>query len=403
MEPMSLENWLAFLAPLSAVKKQDDQIFFANDPREVAFRLTLFYESPRNLSSHLEQIADFRPDEAQANSIAACLRQGREFLQTAQLSDLMIKPILLYYGMAWSASALALSFGEPRDFAQLPKNHGLKVPAEFGVRLEDLQVQVSGNDGLFHRFVGVLDQLSGILAETRDGHRLWLSLHAPDTPLKFKASLKELLARVVGLEDFFAATFAEPSLGVPVELKLAKILPAATQPQGALVFTIPKGVDENWLYKLHPRLKGWTLRDKDGRFGDRAHGRAVFENLPPGTPRPGTAVEQAPLLQPLADLLVPATRTTQAGYRLIGALGSRSIPAPAVQLATSYLLSAVARYRPDIWSAFSAYSPSDPNSRLRALIDAFLERCLTVYPLEVLGALARRDICVSSGQPAIWG
>ena len=403
MKPATFEDWVSRLAPLQVIAPAE-RFFHGQDPRVVAERLTLFYESGRNLRKHLKQYAGFEPNARQASDIAACLRQGREFLRSSQNADLIIKPITLYYGMACYAKALTISFGNPGALDQFPSRHGLKAPSIFGVPMEDLWLRADGNDGLFQRFVSVLGEVSGILAETRDGHKLWIHVDTGAAGIgSFETNLKGLLARVVGLEDFFRATFDELPQNAPVELKLAQFGPPDALPQASLVFKLPPGSNEAWVRSLHPRLENWLYRDKENKFGDQARGEAIFENLAPETdPRPPTADEQARLLRPLGDLLIPMTRGSQGDYRLVGAVGGITVPEPAIQLATAFLLSTVARYRPDIWSVFSSFNPGDKDLGLRALLEAFFERALTIYPLQILAALGRTGIVVWSGRPLVW-
>ena len=79
-----------------------------------------------------------------------------------------------------------------------------------------------------------------------------------------------------------------------------------------------------------------------------------------------------------------------------------SIPEPAIQLAAVFLLSTVARYRPDIWGGFSTSDPSDANSKLHAVLDALFYRAEVVFPLQVLAALGRIEVVVWDGRPIMW-
>ena len=224
----------------------------------------------------------------------------------------------------------------------------------------------------------------------------------------FKASLKDLLIRIEGLEDFIRETFEESPMNAPVDFYLAQL--AADQkeseswnPQASLVFRLPRGVDEKWIRSLHPRLSEWRFRDDEGKLGDSLKGIAVFENIPPDiSPRPTNVFEQGPLLKHLSDLAIPLTRGTQGDLRLIASFGNLTVPEPAIQLAAAFLLSTIARYRPDIWSAFSSFSPGQKNSRLRALIEAFLDRASSVFPVQVLATLARTSIVVWDGRPVMF-
>ena len=385
-------------------------MFHARDPQVVAERLTLFFESGDNLKKHLRTHAGFAPNLTQAADIAACLSQAREFLRISRAADLSIRPITLYYGMAALAKALVLSFGNPKLLTSFPPSHGLKAPSTFGVPMESLEVRADGTDGLFHRFVDSLSHREHMIAEIRKVGklRIWTKLSDSSHLAGFHASLKDFLARVEGLADFIRETFDETPMNAPVEFNLARF--GADQkesetwnPQASLVFRLPIGEDEKWIRNLHPRLSEWRFRDDTGNLGDSLRGVVVFENLPPYlSPRPTDIFGQGPLLRHLSGLTIPLTRGVQGDFRLIASVGDITIPEPAIQLAAAFLLSTIARYRPDIWSAFSTFSPNQKNSRLRALIEAFLDRASSVFPLQVLAALARTSIVVWDGRPVMF-
>lgn len=233
MEPASFEEWAKWLAPLRLLPYSADQVFSARDPREVADRLTLFYESAGNLKKDLKRYAGFEPNSRQASDIAPCLRQGREFLRIFRSAELMTQPIILYYGMACYARALALSFGNPPALDQFPARHGLKAPTVFGTAMENLEVRADSTDGLFHRFVSALSEVSGVAADTRDGHRFWIPLGTSTSADigSFSSRLKSLLARTLGMEDLFRATFDELPMNAPVEMKMTHFGPADAHPQ----------------------------------------------------------------------------------------------------------------------------------------------------------------------------
>ena len=398
------DDWVKALAPFEVLSQTPEKVFNAHEPAALAERLTLFFESRQNLSKHLKVYGGFSPNARQASHIAACLRQAREFLRISRGSDLFTKPISLYYGMASYAKALAISLGNPAALDQFPQSHGLKTISGFGQPMEALQVRTDGDDGLFQRFARSLSQLAGSPAETKGGHSLWIRIGSTlPSDFHFVCDLQGLLARIIGIEDTYRDTFAVLPLNAPAELKLTHFGPDSAQPQASLAFRLPPGTDAAWVANLHPVLGRWLVRDQDGQFRDHENRRAVFENLPPSTsPRPATADEQAPLLQPLAGLLLPLTRGQQGDSRLVAALNGMSIPEPAIQLAALFLLSSVARYRPDIWSSFSSFDSTDDNSRLHAVLDALFYRAETVFPLQVLAALGRMEIVVWDGRPRMW-
>jgi len=78
---------------------------------------------------------------------------------------------------------------------------------------------------------------------------------------------------------------------------------------------------------------------------------------------------------------------------MVGAIEGAYIPQPVLIYMTSFLLSSVARYRPDLWSeVVSPISGKPPG--LRALIEEFYALALERFPLEALAATLRVDLAV---------
>lgn len=396
MQPATFEEWKERLAPLSVEQRPVETRFRDTDLGSLTERLTLFFESAVNLRRHLKEHAAFRPSASQARDISSCLRQGRELLRTSHATALVAKPIVLYYAMACYAKALVLSIGKPGRLNELPKKHGLKV-IDNSLALEQIEVKVEGNDGLFHSFVRSLSEVSGVAMEIRDGPDLWIAINTCPRLTSVRCSLKHLLGRVIGLDDLFRATFSEPAACTPAQLRFGTMSSGDSLPIAALIFNLPAGLDEQWIAGIHHRLAAWSLRDRNGNLGDRERrGIAVFENLPATDPRSATREDQAAKQLKLEDLLIPFTRTIRGDYWLVGDVAGVTIPEPAIQLAAAFLLSSVARYRPDVWSCFCGFSPTDRNSHVRALVEAFLDRAAVQFPLQILGALGRTQVVVES-------
>jgi hypothetical protein len=357
-----------------------------------------FFESGKNLKRYLASAAGYSPNTSQAGDISACLRQGREFLRLSTGADLMTKPITLYYGMACLAKALALSLGCPRSLASFPSRHGLKVPSGYGAAMVDLKVGVEGKDGLFHRFVGALEQVAGFPVALQLG-KVLISLAGAAEPSNvgdFTATLKDLLLRIVGVEDFLRETFAEAPLNVPVvDTGMRYFGPEDWQPRATLTVRLPAGTDAKWLLELHPKLKHWRIDGSDGSG-------VSFDNLPPTLSGRPSQDDEGPLLQPLDQLLMPLTRGPSDDWRIVGAVNGLTIPEPAIQLAAMFLLSSIARYRPDVWSVFSSFSPDHESLQVRALLEAVFDRALTSFPLQVLAALGRTGLVVWDGRPTMF-
>jgi hypothetical protein len=406
IKPERLQWWQGKLSPLPVELPRGERPVQAPSAGAAADRLMTLLQSNDNLCRILKQAANYTPNAEQATGIAACLRQGQELLRISRTADLVVRPITAYYGMAALAKALALSFGNPRKLEAFAPSHGLRESSGSGVDLENTEVSTGSEDGLFQRFTASLCELDEVPVETRDGDlRIGLPPQQGQPPKDLCLTLKQLLQRITGIESLLVDTFSEPPLNVPVKLHLSHY--GADQQQSPtwqakanLALQLPRGADDAWAFRLHPRLALWRCADEERSTKVVPSRTLDLTNLPPDASKcPTTVPLQGPMLEPLEGKLVPFVRAAQGDWRLVAAAGGHSFPEPALVLATTFLLSIVARYRPDRWSAFAAFTPSGADSRLRALVEAFLDQATAMYPFQVMGALMRTRLVAFDGRP----
>ena len=378
-------------APLTPQSPPRTQLFSGSDPRLVSERLLLFFESGDNLKRHLTDCAGFTASATQLREISSCLRQGRQLLRIARNAEMMSLPLVAYYAMASLAKALLLSFGDPKHLANLRPSHGLKVPGDMSGDLQDLKVQVEGENTLFQRFARTLLEASGFPVRLRNpAAPVWLSYPSVQTInfLSLSATLKELLSRVIGIEDIFLQTFQERPKVVQASYSAAcwegRLLQVSLSLQG-------EGLDEtDYLLGLNPVLRRWRRREQGGT-------QVVLENLPPDLePRPTTQDAQAAHLIPFHQMAVPLARKPDGSFALIGSLGEQSLPEAVIMYMAAFLLSSVSRYRQDIWATLDA--PAAPGARLNAVLTAFYDEILVRFPLQIVAALARAPVAVWDGR-----
>jgi YaaC-like Protein len=389
-----LAVWSRLLSPLQ-VTGNLPTIFFSSPGRPLsADRICMFFESTGNLKSLLRKAANFEAGPTQLLHISACLRQGREFFQDARVGEGMTRPISLFYGMASFAKAVVLSYGRPRTLDKLSPTHGLEAPNRYDKELEDLVVEVRSRgtrDVLFHNFVDAMSANSRVPAEARrrasapapdvlptSSFWIWVpSAHAEELQ-NSRFSLSELLSVIPGLEDLFEYTFNRPPALIEARLRFGLVPPTEETPVASLVVSNPHRLAVEALYQRVPHLMKWRLFTTGEDW-------LIFENLPPELePRPSLASEQMANLTPLAEILPPFL----GDKTLAGALNNHWLHEAVSLYLAAFLLSSVARYRPDIWIGLATFDPKASQVKMKAVIEAFFEIALERFPLHCLGAIA---------------
>lgn len=384
-----LDLWTQQLAPANVVDEARQFVYHANSPREVWQRLAMLFESGSNLRAHLRRYAGFEPNAAQAEHIAAALRQGREWFRVAATGELMARPVAIYYGMVSFAAAAAMSWGLPKLLDGFKQGHGLR--ARHLESLSGATVATSGADFLFQTFTQLMIENGPIRVRLKSGV-LWLAAGEPSEP--FEADLKAVLGRLPLLADLYQQTFDEPPPTIPADLSLSKVGEGPTDRPLATLLIPSLGSDAESIRRRLPVLARWRLWELGGQS-------LRFESFPPDLdPRPGTAEDQRLHTLELAGLM-PSMAESHGRWFLVEPLPgcATSLPQASLMAAGAYLLSSVARYRPDVWSRLLTMRGND--ARLRALVEEFLDACESQFPLEALGVLMRGRIEVRARQAAV--
>lgn len=368
---------------------------FAGTPESVADRLSLFLESPHNLKKHLAKHRGLSPTDEQAKSVCACLHQAREFLRIARRVDMAIRPVVTYYGMNSMAKALVVASGRVPSLEELKPGHGLSAPTRFGQPLSEEVVSVWKTPAnLFQHLVDALATRSSLRIPVRGGGALNVRCSTSTSAEVggLTASLKELLARIPGLGNFFSATFGEAPL-----LTRARYLASEWAPDTYQVSLIVKDIDEDsersgQMYGIHPLLKRWRLMDRRGS-------ELVFENLDPDiAERPRDQEGQLRVLIPIEDIAIPVSAGPDGEGVIVGSLHGVSLATPILLYLTAFLLSSIARYRPDTWAGVAGLDRTERDSGIRAILEDFYELVLSRFPIIILSSLAHTRLVVWDGQ-----
>ena len=396
-----LNEMASQLKPLAVDTSLHEPLTFTGTLQTVGERLALYFESAENLRSHLEKYGGFRPPKYQLTDITVSLRQARELFALARRAEMTVLPIIAYYAMASFARALILSFENPKRLNELAPGHGLKAPTEWGVPLEDLKVQSEGEKGfLFQRFVETVRDTSWtpILIREQETIRVRCPYSGPSELSGLKVSLRQLLSRIDGLQDFYRQTFDESP-------KIAKAGYYATSYVGTEADAGWHGLQVDLVldagfhrvdqyHALHPALRCW-------RFARIESGGYLFTNLPPKLdPRRLTREQRLRQLVTLDQIAIPLASV---GTKLClpGALGNTCVSDLILQYLTAFLLGSIARYRPDLWAGVANLDSDSKSSRLRAIIDIFYEQVFSRFQFLIMVAMARTRITVRDGTTAL--
>jgi hypothetical protein len=106
-------------------------------------------------------------------------------------------------------------------------------------------------------------------------------------------------------------------------------------------------------------------------------------------------------LLPPEEVMMPLYRGPLGEWKLVSPVGRVFVPQPLLILMGSFLLSSVARYRPDIWSEVIAPRRSSSGVGLRAVIEDFYGIALRRFALDALAAILAIDLAVFDRGPVL--
>jgi hypothetical protein len=355
-----------------------------------------FLESTDNLKSIVHQSTGRTPSTTAARDIAACLQQGRIFFEIASNAPLQVKPLQIYYGIVGFAKAVILARQRRTSIATLAQSHGMREISDQDARIEDMTLQFHAN-GLFTEFNDTVASLGRVTYY--DEYGSFHQIHKPfDTSALLAGSrctLKDVLARIPGLERAYERTFGELPACWYVELQHHEAVVH-------LQVRVPTPfVDRDDLLRLvgtwrakFPFLDDWCFTGasrawdqsvltfnnyekpeegefspeflvlRDGKFGPQRKAKPntrPFETLLPALAG-GITVDHAKAIEPLNGVLLSEF---------------------ALHFCATFILSSLVRYRPQIWQhalSHSAFADRPTDDRALSLIEKFLEIVLAEFP-----------------------
>jgi hypothetical protein len=360
-----------------------------------------FLESTANLKSIISRSSGRTPSTEIARDISACLQQGRMFFEIAASAPPQIQPLQIFYGMVGFAKAVILA-RTVLPIATIQQSHGLSDVSSQNAKVEELSLRFQGN-GVFAQFNDVMAQLGRI--NYFDKFSAPLSVLKPFDELSAlnpdKCSLKDILARIPGLQKLYSKTFFEDAAccGFSLfhhaeEVELRIDLPQRFSCRDELR-TIVEALRQRYQF-----LNDWCLC-----AGTHAWGQTMllFYNIE--KPEAGEFSEQALLEGPNGFSAVNRNRNSIAFYKIlpplaggltndhptaIQSLNGANLSEASLFFCGAFLLSSLVRYRPQAWQHALSHSVQEnqaADDRALSLIESFSAMSLGRFPIFVQQAM----------------
>lgn len=366
-----------------------------------------FLESTTNLRDVLKKSIGRLPSVKIAKDATVCLQHGRLYFDAAKKAPMEIKPLLIFYGMVNFAKSLFIACNF-KKLESLHKSHGVKDKSQANARLEELTVEIL-KQGTFQEFNDTVCTLDCIFF-TKEHMTECVSLPTSNSEiLQHKIlTLRDILARIPGLESLYSATFGEEaktmhySLGFMeesgyIELRIddkeifsdvksrISIIDKWRRKYSFLNNWYLIAAERAWDYsilvfanvekKCIKTLSDKVVEEKDGTYhvagGSLSNVECNYVNF-------------WEILDPVAGGLTNSTY-------LIEPFDNTHISELTLYYLGMFLLSSLVRYRPQIWGhsisrLVTSDSPSD--DKALALIESFMEHALSIFSNAIVKAMS---------------
>lgn len=368
-----------------------------------------FLESASNIKVLIEELVGKKPSTRLATEISVCLQQGRMFFDAAIESPSEIKPLQIFYGMIGFAKALTLAKCF-KNLETLTPSHGLKDITVQNSRIEDIQLKILSK-GTFQHFNDVISQYDRVhWFEKYMPTWHYIPTTASDKLAGKKISLKEILARIPGLEDLYKNTFQESPKTWPASIHYDDNNDGFTElriddPEIYSDRSSAKKIVNKWREKF-PFLNNWCLREITKAWGysiiifgniDKADINDLDENIliehhgqfsvNLNKHRNGTSfkpIDFYTILPPLYGGITGSCTNMVESYQ------GEYISEYSLYYLGMHLLSSLVRYRPQVWThslSRSVTIEKNADDRALAIIEEFMNRAITEFPNMIINAL----------------
>jgi hypothetical protein len=368
-----------------------------------------FFESTLNIKRALKESVGREPSTKISREISACLQQGRMFFEAAIQSPIEIRPLLIFYGIIGFSKAIILA-RNLKGHETLLKSHGLKDISSENARIENLKLKIEVN-GTFQQFNDVIVTLEGI------NYNLYSSPLYYKIP--FDASfniatkeiiIKDILARIPGLGEYYQSTFKECPKNKMIILNYMNDKDGLTH----LKITDPeiygdrvslKRIVQKWRAN-YPFLENWCFIEAAHAWGesyltfaninkneiDEFSEEFLVEHDDRFEAKSGAYNKSYDLID-FKILLPPLSGgLKKGGEHMIQDYEGVFISEYSLHYLGMFLLSSLVRYRPQIWShAIKAWvtreKPAD--DRALALIEKFMDLTINEFPDMAVEAITK--------------
>ena len=183
-----------------------------------------FYESRDLLHRTYEERFGQSPRSNKVEEITYHLAQGREYFSSAKQSALLVRPLLLYYGVLALSRALILFLDTSKRERGLKHGHGVDIPNWKDVLHRECKEQsINKLAELKLKFVkGTFTDLSQATKNEEQAEFVWINTYriwqengTTELEPEYEVTVKEVLARIQDIAHSFTVTFKEPSCCYP--------------------------------------------------------------------------------------------------------------------------------------------------------------------------------------------
>lgn len=361
-----------------------------------------FLESSSNIKLLVKEVVGREPSSKLASEISVCLQQGRMFFETATDSPTEIKPLQIFYGMIGFAKALTLA-RTLKNIETLTQSHGLKDITSPNSFLEDIQLKIQSK-GTFQDFNNVISQFDRVHYFDKYSMPKWhfIPTSKSNNLCDKTITLKEIMARLLALNDLYKDTFQESPKNVMVDIQhweedngyteLRIDDPEIFSDRHTMIEIVNK-----WREKF-PFINNWCFCQATKAWGNSI---LIFCNIDKSTIN---EFDEANLAE--EDGCFSVNRNfrrdnslTRIDFRtilppLFGGLrgGSGSVAEPydgeyiseySLYYLGMFLLSSLVRYRPQVWAhslSRSVTTEKCADDRALAIIEEFMNSAIVEYP-----------------------
>jgi hypothetical protein len=364
-----------------------------------------FLESTSNIQRLVKEIVGRKPSTKLASEISVCIQQGRMFFDTAIESPIEIKPLQLFYGMIGFAKALTLA-RTLKGLETFSSSHGIRDISVQTSSIEDLQLKIL-SIGTFQCFNDVILQFERIHYFNNSMPEWHYNKTASSVKLSEKViSIKDVLARIPGLEELYEKTFHEAPKTCSIMLDYSQENNFADlridDPDKFTDRESLKAIVKKWRDRYH-FLNDWCLYEATHAWGNSIinFGNFVKKDIDDefsegflmeigGDFKATALIAKKPehdkndfrtILPPLFGGL---RRNLQ---NIVEPFKGEYISEYSLFYLGMFLLSSLVRYRPQIWNHSISRSitiEKSTDDRALALIEDFMNKAIAEYPNMVI-------------------